>query len=111
MHEFGNSPLVDFTLYTQLVGSLLYLTHTRSDLSYFVSVVEIPMQQPHEIHWRATKIILHYVHGTKNFKVHYTASSSLQLVGFSDSDWVGDPTERKSTLGFVFIFDECPILW
>ena len=30
--EFGNSPLVDCTLYRQLVGGLLYLTHIRNDL-------------------------------------------------------------------------------
>ena len=43
MHEFGNSPLVDITLYKKLVGSLLYLTHTRPSLYYDVSVVEINM--------------------------------------------------------------------
>ena len=53
IYEFGNSPLVDFTLYRKLVGSLLYLTHTRPDLSYVVSVVAINMHHPHEIHWRA----------------------------------------------------------
>ena len=37
LHEFGNSPMVDITLYRKLVGSLLYLTHTRPDLSYAMS--------------------------------------------------------------------------
>ena len=41
LHEFGNSPLVDFTLYKKLLGILLYLTHTRPDLSYVVSVVDV----------------------------------------------------------------------
>ena len=39
LHEFENSQLVDFTLYRQLVGSMLYLTHTRPDLSYDVSSI------------------------------------------------------------------------
>ena len=37
--EFGASPLVDNSLYKQLVGSLLYLTHSRPDLEYGVGVV------------------------------------------------------------------------
>ena len=106
MHEFGNSPMVDITLYRKLVGNLLYLTHTRPDLSYAVIYVERHMQQPHEIHWKAIKIILQYVQGTNKFEVHYTASSSLQLARFSDSDWASDPIDRNSTSGFVFMFDE-----
>ena len=43
--------------------------------------------------------------------MHYTASSSLQLAGFSDSDWDGDPIDRNSTSGFVFMFAEGIICW
>ena len=111
LHEFGNSPMVDITLYRKLVGSLLYLTDTRPDLSYVVSVVARHMHQPHELHWKAAKIILQYVQGTKKFGVHYTVGSSLQLAEFSDSDWADDPIDRKSTSGFVFMFAEGPICW
>jgi hypothetical protein len=46
------SPEVDATLYRQLVGILLYLNHTRPDLSFVVGIVSRYMQTPHEIHWK-----------------------------------------------------------
>ena len=52
------SPEVDATLYRQIVGSLLYLTHSRPDLSFVVGRVAHYMQTPHESHWKAAKIIL-----------------------------------------------------
>eukprot|EP00253_Pinus_taeda_P012497 PITA_12497 len=55
------SPKVDATLYHQLVGKLLYLTHTRPDLSVVVGVIARFMQNPHESHWKAAKRILRYV--------------------------------------------------
>ena len=44
------SPEVDATLYHQLVGSLLYLTHSRLDISFVVGLVARYMQHPHESH-------------------------------------------------------------
>ena len=44
------SPEVDATLYHQLVGSLLYLTHTCPDLSFAIGIVARYMQTPHESH-------------------------------------------------------------
>eukprot|EP00253_Pinus_taeda_P005615 PITA_05615 len=57
------SPEVDATLYRQLVGKLLYLTHTRPDISFVVGLIARFMQTPRESHWKAAKRILHYVRG------------------------------------------------
>jgi hypothetical protein len=56
--------MVDRTLYRQLVGRFLYLTHSRPDLYYVVGIVYRFMQEPHELHWKATKCILQYAHVT-----------------------------------------------
>eukprot|EP00253_Pinus_taeda_P025156 PITA_25156 len=90
-----DTPLVDSTLYRQLVGSLLYLTHSRPDLSYAVGAVSRYMHEPHELHWNAAKRILRYVQGTITFGIHYAAGNALNLLGFTDSDWAGDSIDRK----------------
>eukprot|EP00253_Pinus_taeda_P020314 PITA_20314 len=55
------SPEVDATLYCQLGGKILYLTHTCPDLSFVVCLVARFMQKPRESHWKAAKRILRYV--------------------------------------------------
>eukprot|EP00253_Pinus_taeda_P007367 PITA_07367 len=105
------SPEVDATLYRQLVGKLLYLTHTRPDLSFVVGLVARFMQNPRESHWKAAKRILRYVRGIVQFGIHYSAKATPLLVGFTDSDWAGDPDDRKSTAGYVFTLGSGPITW
>ena len=61
LEEDGSTPLVDNTLYRELIGSLLYLTHSRPDISYAVSIASKYMQEPHELHWKEAKRIFHYV--------------------------------------------------
>eukprot|EP00253_Pinus_taeda_P023432 PITA_23432 len=39
------------------------------------------------------------------------AKAAPLLVGFTDSDWAGDPDDRKSTAGYVFTLDSGPITW
>ena len=50
LEEGGSTPLVDNTLFRQLIGILLYLTHSRPNISYDVSVAAKYMQEPHELH-------------------------------------------------------------
>jgi hypothetical protein len=33
------------------------------------------------------------------------------LVGFTDSDWVGDPDDQKSTAGYVFSLGSGLVTW
>ena len=85
--------------------------HSRPDLSYAVGVVSRYMQESHELHWNAAKRILRYVQGTITFGIHYAVGTSLNLLGFIDSDWAGDSIDRKSTSGYSLSLGSGPICW
>ena len=104
------SPPVNPSMYRQLVGSLLYLTHTKPDIAFAVGLVSRFSQDPHESHWKAAKRILRYIKGTVRFGIQYTTGTP-ELVGFTDSDWAGSVDDRKSTSGFVYHFGFAPIAW
>ena len=67
--------MVDSTLYRKLISSLVCLTHSRPNLSYVVSVVSRFMQEPHDLHWKEAKHILHYVQGIREFGIHYLVNA------------------------------------
>ena len=96
--------LVDEKTYRSIVGSLIFVTHTRPDITYSVSLVSRYMTNPYEIHMKVAKRILRYVKGTLEFGIHYYSSEKFNLVGFSDSDWGGSLDDRKSTSGNCFSF-------
>ena len=77
LEEVDSSPMVNNTLYSQLIGCLLYLTHNRPDICYAVSVASRYMDQPHEMHWKAAKRILNFVQGTRTHGICYKAKSNL----------------------------------
>jgi len=83
--------------YRALVGSLLYLTITRPDISFSVGLVSRFMQSPKKPHLEAAKKILKYV--------------TSSLVGFTDADFGGDLDDRRSTLGYVFLSGGTSISW
>jgi hypothetical protein len=100
--------------YPKLVGALLYLsTCTRPDLSFAVYQLTRFMSAPRMAHYKALKRVLRYLKGTVNFGLHYTKNKNAfcKLVGFSDADWAGDKTTRKSTTGYVFMICMGAISW
>jgi hypothetical protein len=103
---------VDAMQYRCLIGSLHYLTHTRPDLAFSVGYVSRFMQQPITEHQQAVKRIIRYVAGTLDHVLYYPrCSGEAHLVGYSDSDHVGDIDTSKSTSGILFFFDKCLISW
>ena len=80
----------------------MYLTHSHPNISFVVGLVSQYMKHPHESHSKATKRILQYIHGIVQFGIYYSTWATPLLVGFTDSDWDGDPDDRKSTAGYVF---------
>jgi len=101
----------DPSLYKSIVGSLMYLTTTRPDIMFAVSLISRFMERPKEAHWQAAKRILRYVKGTKRFGILYTTSECSDLVGYTDSDWAGSIDDWKSTSGYVFHMGSGAISW
>ncbi len=106
-----DGPYPDPSHYRSLVGALQYLTFTRPDLSYSVNFACQFMHSPTMAHYKLVKRILRYVRGTTSLGIIIHASSTLDLYGFSDADWAGCPTTRRSTTGFcTFLGSNC-ISW
>uniref|UniRef100_A0A2N9J2S0 Reverse transcriptase Ty1/copia-type domain-containing protein n=1 Tax=Fagus sylvatica TaxID=28930 RepID=A0A2N9J2S0_FAGSY len=106
-----DTPLSDATLYRQLVGSLVYLTVTRPDIAHAVHLVSQFLSAPHSTHYAAVIHILRYIKGTMFHGLHFSAHSTLDLCAYSDADWAGDPTDRRSTIGFCFFLGDSLISW
>ncbi|XP_065861932.1 uncharacterized mitochondrial protein AtMg00810-like isoform X3 [Euphorbia lathyris] len=97
-------PFEDLGRYRRLVGKLNYLTVTRPDIAYSVSVVSQFMSSPTVDHWTALVQILCYLKGTPGRGLLYKNYGHTQIECFSDADWAGDKDDRRSTTGYcVFV--------
>ena len=106
-----DSKAVSESLYRQLVGSLIYLTATRPDLSFAVSFISRFMTTPKVEHWTTEKQVLRYVKGTLEFGILYSRSKDPRLCGYTDSDWAGSVDDKKSTSGYVFSLGTGAVTW
>jgi hypothetical protein len=111
LSKVGEGKLVNSTMYRSLVGNLMYLTATRPDLAYAISLVSRFMENPHSNHWEAAKRILRYVKGTLDSGIFYEANVVVNLMGYTDSDLAGSADDSKSTSGYVFNLGSGSISW
>jgi hypothetical protein len=86
-----------------LVGKLIYLSHTRRDIAYEVSVVSQFMHSPSEEHMKTVMRILRYLKGSPGRGIMFEKHGYLKIAGYTDADWVGSMCDRKSTACY-FIF-------
>ena len=73
--------LEDVTIYRCIVGSLVYMTITRPDLSYTIGLVNQFMQASRKPHLDAARCILRYVKSTLQYGHFYEAGCPIQVHG------------------------------
>jgi hypothetical protein len=82
-----------------MIGSLLYLTVTGTDIQFLVCLCARFQASLRTSHWQEVKSILGYLQYTPDFGLWYSASSSLELHSFLDTDFAGCRLDRKSNSG------------
>jgi len=100
--------------YMRMVGGLMYgAMVTRPDIAYSVSVLGRHLNASGPDHITAGKRVLRYLKGSKELGIKFGGSGNqkVELVGYVDADWGGDPDSRKSTTGFVFTVGGGAISW
>jgi len=99
--------------YLSMVGSLMYAAlGSRPDIVFSVTALSRYNVQPLEMHATSAKRVLRYLKTTAKFRIHYRRltsdpqsphnSPSMDIIGYTDSDWAGNLMTRKSVGGFVF---------
>ena len=97
--------------YRQIIGSLMYLTNSKPDICFAVNTLSQYLVQPRRVHLVSAKHVMRYLKGTIEFGLYYDGSHEYRLYGYTDADWVGSISNRKSTLGGCYSLGSAMISW
>ena len=102
---------VDSSLYRSMIGSLLYLTASRPDISYNAGVCAKYQANLKESHMIALKRIIKFFKTTADFGVWYSKDTNDVLAGYSDIYKAENANDRKSTSGGCFYVGNNLVSW
>ena len=97
--------------YRKLIGSLLYLTASRPDITFAVGVCARFQSKPKQSHYLMALKIIKYLRGTVNAGLWYSREGELALRGYSDADYAGCKIDRKSTSGTCQFLGDRLVSW
>eukprot|EP00253_Pinus_taeda_P025614 PITA_25614 len=78
----------------------------RKDISTSREVVEATVYRQ-----LVAKHVLRYLRGTSQYGLWYRQTKGVKLQGFTDADWVGSPSDQKSTSGGIFNLGSAVVSW
>ncbi|XP_062213636.1 secreted RxLR effector protein 161-like [Phragmites australis] len=112
LSQVSSAPLTDATTSRSIISSLCYLVHTCLDISFSAGYLSRFMESLTTEHLTAVKKILRYIVGTLHFGCCYSRKTKeARLIGYFDSDLVGDVDTRKSKSRVFFFLGSSPISW
>ena len=108
--------LADKKIYQSMIGSLIYASlGTRPDITFAVAALSKYNASPLTTHMTAAIRVIRYLKTTSKMKLHFPQEQKQVkesiLEGFTDSDWAGCKTTRKSIGGHIFLVNGTPVSW
>ncbi|XP_057958579.1 secreted RxLR effector protein 161-like [Malania oleifera] len=98
--------------YASAVGSLMYAyVCIRPDIAFVVGMLGRYQSNPEMDHWKATKKVMRYLQGKKDYMLTYKHVNNLEEVGYTDSDFARCQDSKKPTSGYVFMLAGGAISW
>ncbi|RVW83237.1 Retrovirus-related Pol polyprotein from transposon RE1 [Vitis vinifera] len=97
---------VDKERYQQLVGKLIYLSHTRLDIAFAVAQsVSQYMHSPYETHMNVVYKMLQYLKEILGKALHFGRHDQFKIEALTNADWAGSIEDRRSTSSYcTFVF-------
>nr|GEX61585.1 uncharacterized mitochondrial protein AtMg00810-like [Tanacetum cinerariifolium] len=102
---------VDVHLYRSMIGSFIYLTSSRPNITFAVCACARFQVTPKTSNFHVVKIIFRYLKGQPKLGLWYPRDSSLDLKAYSDSDYAGTSLDRKFTTGGCQFLGKMLISW
>jgi hypothetical protein len=106
-----SSELIDATLYRQIIGSLMYLTNTRLDICFVVNTLSSFLVEYKHVHLVVAKHVVRYLKGTLDCGLSYDGYHDFRLSWYTNSNWDGSVSDRKSTSRCCFSMGSAMISW
>jgi hypothetical protein len=113
--------IVDQKIYAQRIGKLLYLiTNTRPDIAQAVEYLTQFNSNSDRVCWAILKYLFRYFKGTRTkgiiYKFNLNSATIIgeditDIIGYSDSDWIGDSFINHSITGYIFMSAGNFIIW
>jgi hypothetical protein len=88
----------------------MYPTNTRPDICFAVNTLSQFLVEPICVHLVATKHVMRYLKGTLDYGLSYDGDHDFTLSGYTNSDWDGSVSDKKSTSG-CFSLGSTMISW
>ena len=111
LNNEGTATEAEREKYQGMTGSLVFsMVETRPDIAFATSVTSRYAKNSSHLHIEAVKTELKYLKGSKDQGIVY-GEGTIDIEGYSDSDWAGDKESRKSTSGYIFMLNGGPVSW
>ncbi|GJZ14333.1 ribonuclease H-like domain-containing protein [Tanacetum coccineum] len=99
------------TEYQNLIGKLIYLTHTIPNIAYSIHCLIQSMHKALKSRIKIALKVLRYLKGSPSKGIHISKNKNTSLEVFVDAEWAKCVVTRKSVTVFCIFFNGSLVSW